>query len=363
MRTLPRAGFSFLYIMSTKPNIHISGEAFTTESGFTIEKPVFAYHSWGNLNKEKNNVVVIFHALTGHSNAEEWFSGFFRPESGIDPARQFVICINQLGSCYGSSGPLTENPRTGRPYKNEFPEVTIRDQARFQQLLLDDLGINGIELVIGGSMGGMTALEFSILDRRVEKACFMAMGKAHSPWAIGISHAQRLAIYSDPNWNNGSYSADNPPANGLKAARAMAMITYRCPENYQDKFQREHNAPKNLYEVESYLEYQGDKLVQRFDALSYVLLSKAMDSHDISRGRGTFRNVLSKLTIPVLVIGIDTDNLYPTSEQKELAGLVPGAEYAEIKSNLGHDAFLLEFEQINAILSAFLSKYDLIKSA
>lgn len=328
---------------------------FITESGAELQNPEFAYHTWGTLNADKDNVILICHALTGNSDAEDWFSGFFASEGYIDPDKHFVICINVPGSNYGSTGPWSLNPSTGKPYQNDFPVLTIRDIVRFQKLLLDELGITGIELVIGGSMGGMIALEFSIIDSRIQKACLIAMGKSHSAWAIGISNAQRQAIYADKNWNDGWYSKDAPPSQGLSAARSMAMISYRAPQNYENKFGRDFNAEKNIYQVESYLEYQGKKLTDRFDALSYDRLTKSMDTHDISRDRGSFEEVLGALTIPVLVIGIDTDILYPPYEQKEIAELLPEAEYREIISEYGHDAFLIEFDQINSFLKEFKS--------
>lgn len=328
---------------------------FTTDSGFTFKRTEAAYHSWGNLNKQKNNVVLICHALTGNSDAGDWFSGLFEADGVIDPEKHFIICINSPGSCYGSTGPWSLNPETKKAFQADFPVFSIRDIVRFQQQVLNDLGITGIELVIGGSMGGMIALEFSIMDQRVRHACVMAMGKAHTPWAIGISNAQRQALYADENWKGGWYEKENPPFKGLSAARAMAMITYRAPQNYQGKFGRDFNHEKNKYEVESYLEYQGQKLAGRFDALSYNLLSRSMDTHDVSAGRGTFNEVLGAVTSPVLVIGIDSDLLYPPSEQKELAKLIPGAIYKEIHSPYGHDAFLIEFKQINNALTEFLN--------
>lgn len=349
--------------MNTKPTVHISSQSFTTESNFTFARPEFAYHSWGTLNAAKDNVVVIFHALTGNSDAKDWFSGFFEPGSAINLKRQYVICINQLGSCYGSTGPWSINPETGKAYQADFPLITIRDMARFQQQFLNELGITGIELIIGGSMGGMVALEFALMDNRVENVCLLAMGKAHSPWAIGISHAQRLAIYGDSKWNNGWYAKEEPPIHGLKAARSLAMITYRTADNYQKRFERNVNSNKNIFEVESYLEYQGNKLVDRFDALSYVRLSQAMDTHDVFRDRESFQNVLSNLSISALVVGIDSDLLYPTKEQKELAQLIPRATYAEIQSEYGHDAFLIEFEQLNQVITSFFTKSDLTKTA
>lgn len=330
---------------------HIFSSPFTTESGFTFHNPEVAYHTWGSLNEQKDNVILVIHALTGNSNIEDWFSGFFASSSPVDLDKHFVICMNIPGSCYGSLNPWSINPETDKPFRGDFPVFTVRDVVRFQQRLLNELGITSIELILGGSYGGMISLEFILMDDRIKRACIVAMGKSHSPWAIGISHAQRLALYADPLWNNGFYEKDNPPKNGLAAARAMAMITYRSPQNYIQKFERTFNDSKNNFEVESYLEYQGEKLVERFDALTYDRLTRSMDTHDISRGRNSFEEVLTALTIPVLVLGINTDNLYPTFEQKELAELIPNASYLEINSEYGHDAFLIEFEQINNALT------------
>lgn len=342
---------------------HSFSKPFTTESGFTFETSEVAYHTWGSLNESKDNVILVIHALTGNSDLEDWFSGFFAESSSIDLEKHFVICMNIPGSCYGSLNPWSINPKTGETYRGDFPVFTIRDVVRFQQLLLDELEIKGIELVLGGSYGGMIALEFTIMDDRIKRACLVAMGKSHSPWAIGISHAQRMVLYADPKWNNGFYEKNDPPVDGLAAARAMAMITYRTPENYEQKFRRNYNKEKKLFEVESYLEYQGEKLVGRFDALTYDRLTKSMDTHDVSKGRGSFEQVLGSISIPVLVIGIDSDKLYPTSKQKELAGMIPNAIYKEINSVYGHDAFLIEFEQINEHLNSLLNlerKFDSI---
>lgn len=228
--------------------------------------------------------------------------------------------------------------------------------VRFQQQLLDQLGIDGIELVLGGSLGGMQALEFVVMDERIRSAALIAMGKSHSPWAIGISHAQRKAIYTDPEWKNGNYKKGEGPKEGLATARMMAMITYRAPADYETKFGRKLQKETPQFQVESYLNYQGEKLAGRFDAHSYIILTKAMDTHDVSRGRGSFEEVLGRIHTPVKIIGIDTDHLYPVQEQKELAGLLKNGEYKEIKSSYGHDAFLIEFEQINQIIEPFTQK-------
>ncbi len=345
--------------MSTH-HLYRSDSPFTTESGFTFKRPEFAYHTWGTLNKTRDNVILICHALTGNSDAESWFSGLFHKDSVIDPDKHFVVCINNLGSCYGSTGPWSAEPDTGQPYRAGFPDITIRDCARFLLHLLDELDIRGIELVIGGSMGGMIALELVLLDKRFRSACLIAMGKSHTAWAIGISHAQRQAICADKEWNGGWYEKENPPSKGLAAARSFAMITYRTAENYRQKFARDYNESNQQFQVESYLTYQGDKLVNRFDALSYIHLTKAMDTHDVSRGRISHNEALGTLTIPVLVIGIDSDILYPTVEQKDLVLRIPNSRYAEISSPYGHDAFLIEFDQINEHLKSFFLSHKTI---
>jgi len=330
---------------------------FRTEQDSVFHKAEVAYKTWGTLNKQRDNVVVICHALTGHAAADEWFPGIFGKDRLCDPGEHFIICINVPGSCYGSLGPWSVNPETGEPYRGDFPAITIRDMVRFQMLLLDQLHIKEINTVIGGSMGGMQALEFSIMDKRVQSAVLIAMGMNHSPWAIGISEAQRGAIYADSKWNGGFYEPENPPSDGLSAARMMAMITYRTPENYSHKFSRNRQQGKeDQFRVESYLKYQGKKLASRFDALSYVALTKAMDTHDISRDRAPAEKVLSQIDIPVQVISITSDRLYPPAEQKELARLLSRGFYGEIKSEYGHDAFLIEFEQLNEIIKPFISK-------
>ncbi|MDX1591136.1 MAG: homoserine O-acetyltransferase [Balneolaceae bacterium] len=327
---------------------------FTTESGHRFEKAEAAYKTWGRLNEKADNAVVICHALTGHAAADEWFPGLIGPGCAADPDEDFIICINVPGSCYGSLGPWSINPKTGKPYRGDFPEITIRDMVQFQIQLLDQLGIHGIKRVIGGSLGGMQALEFCIMDpERVHSAVLMAMGKAHTPWAIGISHAQRAAITGDADWKGGFYEKDEGPSGGIAAARMMAMITYRTPEDYNRKFGRKLQNEDGQFQVESYLNYQGEKLAKRFDALSYVILTFAMDTHDVSRGRGSFEDVLGNVNIPIQLIGVDSDHLYPIAEQKELASLLPNGRFAEIHSDFGHDAFLIEWEQMNRVIQDF----------
>ncbi len=333
---------------------------FVTESGFRFENAPVAYKTWGQLNSTRDNVILICHALTGHAAADEWFPGLFGDRAVYDTEEHFIICINVPGSCYGSVGPQSINPETGEPYGNSFPVLTIRDMVRFQQLLLDQLEITGIEQVIGGSMGGMQALEFIIMDRRPRSAVLIAMGEAHTPWAIGISHAQRAAITGDPKWDNGNYKSGEGPFNGVATARMMAMVTYRTPEDFNRKFGRKLQNEDGQFQIESYLNYQGEKLAKRFDAHTYITLTKAMDTHDISRGREDAELILNRIEIPVQVVGISSDHLYPVSEQQVLARKMPNGTYFEIDSPYGHDAFLIEFDQLNSIIKPYSKNQQIL---
>lgn len=342
----------------SKPQQHTFDQSFITESGECITKPTVAYQTWGTLNAKRDNVILVCHALTGDPAADEWFNGLFGAGNTLDPQRYFIICTNALGSCYGTSGPLSINPKTGKKYGADFPAVTIRDIVRLQQQLIDVLDIQHIQLIIGGSMGGMQALEWCVMDERPQSAVLIGMGKNHSPWAVGISHAQRQAIYNDPNWNDGHYSKDAPPRQGLSVARMIAMNSYRSSANYVQKFDRRRQKDGGKqFQVESYLNYQGQKLADRFDAVSYVRLTEAMDSHNVQHNRS--EHVLSSVDIPVLVIGIDSDNLYPVLEQHELAQRLANGRYRELESPYGHDAFLIEFEKLNHIITPFLTETPL----
>lgn len=342
--------------MSNKQS-HTFSQPFVTESGHCIPEPTVTYQTWGKLSKTYDNAVLICHALTGNTSADDWFGGLFGPGKLLDPEKHFIICPNVLGSCYGTTGPTSINPETAKVYRVDFPQITIRDMVRMHQRLLDELNIRRVEVVIGGSMGGMQALEFTIMDPRPASAVLMGMGKAHRPWAIGISHTQRQAIYTDPNWNDGYYTDEQPPVKGLALARMIAMNSYRSPADFDQKFGRSPQPDSNLYQIESYLNYQGNKITQRFDAVSYVRLTQAMDSHDVARCRPDYGEILNSIRIPVMVMGIDSDWLYPVDEQKELVSLLPYGHYAEIHSPHGHDAFLIEFDQINQLYKSFTQKF------
>src|SRR5699024_5738768 len=333
---------------------HTFNRAFVTEGNDEIPNPTVAYQTWGELNDDRDNVILICHALTGNTEADKWFNGLFGPGKVLDPENHFIICTNSLGSCYGTTGPASINPETGRLYQIDFPRITIRDMVHLQQLLLDELQIEGIETVIDGSMGGMQAREWCIMDDRPCSDILIGMGKDHNPWAIGISHTQRQAIYNDPNWSGGHYTKQEPPVQGLSVARQIAMISYRSESDYEVKFSRKKQSERDQFQVESYLSYQGKKLTERFDAASYVRLTQAMDSHDVARGRHSYKQAFAEINIPTLVVGIDTDRLYPIQEQQELAELLPDSRYRMLRSKHGHDAFLIEFDRLNSIIKPFL---------
>lgn len=329
--------------------------AIQLESGAVLQQPVLAYHTFGQLNDRKDNVVWICHALTANSNVLDWWSGMVGPGKPLDPQHYFIVCANILGSCYGSSGPLSPNPSTGKPYYADFPQITIRDMVRGHQLLRRHLGIDRIHLLAGGSMGGYQVLEWVLEEpERIEHLFLLATGAAESAWGIAIHTSQRLAIEADSSWRDPRPDAGK---NGLKAARAIGMLTYRNYRTFVDRQTDPDLQKTDRFKASSYIEYQGDKLVQRFNAQSYWLLTKAMDSHNIARGRASRANeVLKTIQARSLIIGITSDILCPVEEQRFLAQNMPASAYYEIDSLYGHDGFLIEFERIGKIFSEWIQQ-------
>jgi len=349
------------------------------EYGGTLSEVCVAFETYGELNAAKDNAVLICHALTGSAHAAGvqgigeqgvaqpqgevpgWWDPLIGPGKAVDTRKHFVVCANVLGGCYGTTGPSSPNPETSRPYRLAFPRYTVRDMVRVQARLLDALGIDAVRAVVGGSMGGMQALEWAaIYPERVRGLVSIAVGARHSAWAIGLGEVARRAITSDPAWQGGDYPPGTQPEAGLGLARAVAMLSYRSVDSLEAKFGRERvSASRDLlgrsFEIESYLDYQGVKLVKRFDANTYLYLTKAMDDFDLAEGRGRLREVLRKMTMPALVMGISSDVLYPEAEQRALVEGMPKAEYARIISPHGHDAFLIEFPQVAARLRRFLA--------
>ena len=322
---------------------------FQLESGLSLPFLEIAYHTYGELNKEKNNVVWICHALTANSDPLEWWNSLIGEGKTIDPENDFIVCANILGSCYGSSGPLSINPFTQTYYYSEFPQVTIRDMVRAHVLLREYLNIERIYMCIGGSMGGYQVLEWALFEPElIENMILIATGAKESAWGIAIHTAQRMAIETDLSWK--SFSKDGG-SQGLKTARAIGMLTYR---NYQAFVNTQTDEEQKLddFKASSYINYQGEKLANRFNAYSYWLLTKAMDSHNLARNRGEIKDVLANIKIKVIIIGISTDILCPLEEQKFLAENISGAIFKEIYSPYGHDGFLIEGEEISKIMDS-----------
>ncbi len=335
-------------------NYFNSDELFVTENGETLPMLTIAYDTYGTLNSEKNNVVWVCHALTSNSSVTEWWPGVVGQSTVIDPARFFIVCANIPGSCYGSTGPVSINPNTRKPYYSDFPMITIRDIVRAFILLRKHLQIDNIFLLMAGSMGGYQALEWAVMEKeRIQTLFLITTSAAESAWGIAIHTAQRLAIEADSTWKDRSATAGK---NGLKAARAIGLLTYRNYKILVEK-QTDPDVEKiDNFKASSYIKYQGDKLVKRFNAQSYWLLTKAMDSHNLARGRNkTIDDVLQAITQKTLIIGIKSDLLCPVDEQKKIAGKFPNATYIEIDSSYGHDGFLIEYEKISHFLSKWLA--------
>jgi homoserine O-acetyltransferase len=326
----------------------------TLESGYILPTYHLAYTTYGKLNKAKDNVVWIFHALTANSNAAEWWPGLVGEEKLFDPEKYFIICVNMPGSCYGSTGPLDKNPRTGEIYYHDFPFFTPRDMIRSYQPLKEFLGIQKIKIGIGGSMGGQQLLEWAIEEPDLFEIIFpIATNARHSAWGIAFNASQRMCIEADSTWKG-----KNPQAGmeGMKAARSIALISYRHYETYHAS-QSEHHIDKiENYKSESYQKYQGEKLGKRFNAFSYYFLSKGMDSHNVGRGRRSIENALHKIKAIAYAIGITTDILFPVNEQQFIAENIHDAKFLTINSLYGHDGFLLEYEQIEKIIKEALEK-------
>lgn len=332
-----------------------TAQPFHLESGEVLPGLEIAYHTYGTLNRHGDNVVWVCHALTANSDVADWWQGLIREGSVIDPEKYFIVCANILGSCYGSSGPLSTDPRSGKPYYRTFPQVTIRDIVHAHVLLRKHLNIERIHLLVGGSMGGYQVLEWALTEpARIGRLFLLCTGAAESAWGIAVHTSQRLAIEADPSWEEAQPSAG---ARGLKAARAIGMLTYR---NYQTFMRTQTDPDKEKtdhFKASSYILYQGDKLVKRFNAQSYWLLTKAMDSHNIARGRHeAIEATLRQIEQHTLLIGITSDILCPPEEQLLLARHMHNTVYHEIDSPYGHDGFLIEFEKIGRILSTFLEE-------
>ena len=349
------------------------------EGGGVLPKVTLAYEAWGTLNERADNAILICHALTGDSHVtgggggtytpEGWWSRIVGPGAVIDTDRYFVVCANVLGGCQGSTGPASDDPRTGQPYGSLFPQVTNRDIVRSQVCLSDELGVDQWFCVVGGSMGGMAVLEWAAMyPQRVRSIAPIATTLAASPQQIGWSAVGRLAIANDRWFNGGDYyDQEQGPGNGLAIAREIALIHYRSDAEWAERFGRDpHDRldrfdPWGRFEVESYLDYHGRKFPYRFDANSYLILNRAMDLHDVGRGRGGAARALEAFTGPAMTVSVSSDFLYPPHQQAELAQLLSSGHgrtcaYHTIDSVFGHDGFLVEHDKLAPLLEDFFAK-------
>ncbi len=329
-------------------------KTFKLESGKKLRKLDVAYRTYGKLNTKKDNVIWACHALTANSDVLDWWDGLFGNNALFNPDEHFIICANVLGSHYGSTNPLCDDPVTGLPYYLSFPEFTIRDLVSAHQLLAKHLGIRQIKVLIGGSLGGQQALEWAIADQGlIDNLIVIASNAVHSPWAIAFNESQRLAITADR-----SFYAQKPDGGlkGLKVARSIALLSYRTYDAYSATQLESVNDKTNNYRASSYQNYQGEKLCNRFNAYSYWYLSKAMDSHNLGRGRQSVAEALKLVRSNTLVIGIENDVLFPLSEQKYLAENIPGASFYTLRSAYGHDGFLIETDTLTNVIGNFLKE-------
>ena len=358
---------------------------FSLEGGESLHNVTIAYETLGTLNADASNAILVCHAWTGDSHVagsagkghptNGWWDGVVGPGKAIDTNKYFVVCSNVLGGCQGSTGPSSPHPEDGKPYALRFPVVTIRDMVRAQALLADALGIKTWRAVVGGSMGGMQALEWAItFPTRVQALIAIATCAEASAQQIAWGSIGRRALIMDAAYNDGNYydaGPDGGPWNGFAIARMIAQVTFRTDTRFSEKFGRElrdqnFNASGtdlfSRFEVEGYLDHHGDRLVRRFDANSYLYIGKAMDLHDVGRGRGGLDDALARIKAPTLTVSIDSDILYPAYQQEIIQSRLKNADsrnrHAEIVSNEGHDGFLIEVTAVGAEIRQFLSETD-----
>lgn len=319
---------------------------FILESGQNLDGISITYSDYGP--KDAKRTIWVCHALSGTSEVLEWWAGLFGANQLFDPKKDRIICANVLGSCYGTTGAQDfEKPLT-------FPLITIKDMVKAHQLLADYLQLKKIDVLIGASLGGQQAVEWAVTNPVfIDQLILIATNAFHSPYARAFNEVQRLALQADQ-----TFGEKNGGVNGLKAARAIAMMSYRSYEDFTLKQAEKENKPDD-FRASSYVRYQGEKFLGRFNAYAYWYLSKAMDSHDVLRGRnGNYETVLKNITAKTLVIGIDSDSLFPVSEQKFLAERISNATFGLIESPHGHDSFLIDYEKLNLLIDAFLRAKD-----
>jgi homoserine O-acetyltransferase len=324
---------------------------FITETGEVFPGLEIAFDTRGTLNRNGDNVIWVCHALTASSDVESWWPGMVGENLIFDTKKYFIVCANILGSCYGTTGPLSLNPENGKPWFLDFPVITVRDVVKAHEILRKYLGINEINAITGASIGGYQALEYSIMyPDVVQNLIFIASSAKQSPWAIAFNESQRLSIEADPSFFENDLKGGKK---GLKAARSIALLSYRTSYAYNKTQEEESDEKLTSFRASSYQAYQGDKLVNRFNPWSYYRLTQLSDSHNIGRGRGGVINALREIKARTLCIGIKSDLLFPVSEQKFVADNVEKGQYSEIDSFFGHDGFLIEGEKVSAVIKKF----------
>jgi homoserine O-acetyltransferase/O-succinyltransferase len=335
--------------------IYKPAEPLELECGQVLSNLEIAYATLGTLNADQSNIVWVCHALTASAEVDAWWPGLVGEGKLYDPAHHYIICANILGSHYGTTGPLSVNPATGERYYHDFPAITVRDMVAAHEVLRKALGIERIKTCIGGSLGGQQALEWAIQQPHlIDNLVLLATNARHSAWGIAFNESQRMAIATDPTWQERRHDAG---LNGMRTARSIALLSYRHYSTYGQTQSDPDISKVDQYRASSYQQYQGEKLAKRFNAFSYWALSKAMDSHNVGRGRGGLERALAQVQAATLVIGISTDVLFPVDEQKYIAAHVPAGAYTEIASPYGHDGFLTEWEQIATVISGFEARH------
>ncbi len=337
-----------------EPHIFEFTQPLELECGRILPKYQVAFHTFGKLNHALDNVIWVAHALTANSDVYDWWPGMVGPGRLMDTDKYFIICANILGSCYGTTGPLSIDPETGKSYLNDFPLITVRDMVRVHQELRKFLNIRKIHLGIGGSLGGQQILEWAILEPDLFRYIApVATNARASAWNIAFSEAQRMALAADPSFT------DNEPdggSAGLRAARAIALLSYRNRYTY-DQTQTDPDEQKlNDFRACSYQQYQGEKLDRRFNAYSYYTITRTFDSHHVGRNRDGVEKALATIRAKTVAIGISSDLLFPPEEQQLLASAIPGAQYYEIDSFYGHDGFLIEVDKLTNIIKPIINE-------
>lgn len=357
---MPRNALHDVSVMPKQDHLFHYPVEFQLESGSKLPGFQLKYTTVGQLNKERDNVVWVCHALTGSSDFTDWWPGLFDQGGAFDPSQYFIICANALGGCYGSTGPLTLNPHTRQPHYHDFPAITNRDIVTAFDLLRENLGINRIHTLIGGSLGGQQVLEWAIMRPTLMAQIIpIACNAFHSPWGVAFNEAQRMAIEADATWKEKEPRAG---VEGMKAARAMGMISFRTYEIYNSTQSEKSNDVTDNFRASSYQRYQGQKLANRFNAFSYWVLTKAMDSHNVGRSRASIEQALATIKARTLVVGVNSDLFFPIQEQEFLAKHINHAELQVIDSPYGHDGFLAELAVLKNIIQKF-SKTELKKIA